>query len=359
MFFKGIRKKDIMKFVYIIVGVLILNQLYIFSLYSLQNLPKHIEYYLLYMSNRKKTDIAHVYLTLLKEQAVYSDNKKNIRRATRILKQHIDKYPTDIYNSRYLSMIGDLYIKQGAEQQALIYYTKSITSSDNNMSPIIDFDKISLLANLEPDLRGKIKYNNILLSKYNSRIDRAKLLYEQGTLYDKLSLWNDAYNMYATLLQENYFVLHKKDQKFFETAFFRYKRRNSKPTPTWASISEAKRALLNAIYSKVSSRVRALQAPGFFTAHWQEPVIDSNAQIPSFNIVAILINSNFRADSKTSSYGNGTEVLWRTYGWERVSTWNMVFRKIQQPDTIELNGRWEWAGIYFGLGNKLYIYDEE
>ena len=39
----------------------------------------------------------------------------------------------------------------------------------------------------------------------------------------------------------------------------------------------------------------------------------------------------------------------RTSNWSyRVGTWYFYFRRIDFPSDPEIDGRWEWAGIYFG-----------
>ena len=40
---------------------------------------------------------------------------------------------------------------------------------------------------------------------------------------------------------------------------------------------------------------------------------------------------------------------WASTKWlYRIPTWYLYFRRIEFKQNPEINGRWEWAGIYFG-----------
>ena len=59
------------------------------------------------------------------------------------------------------------------------------------------------------------------------------------------------------------------------------------------------------------------------------------------------LTSGYRADLEP--YSNDSEAYLRTWGWSyRIRTWYLYFRKIEYPANPDINGRWEWAGIYFG-----------
>ena len=47
---------------------------------------------------------------------------------------------------------------------------------------------------------------------------------------------------------------------------------------------------------------------------------------------------------------DGDEAYLWTYGWGelRIRDWYLYFRKVHMPSDPEINGSWEWAGVYLG-----------
>jgi hypothetical protein len=46
---------------------------------------------------------------------------------------------------------------------------------------------------------------------------------------------------------------------------------------------------------------------------------------------------------------SGNEATLKTTGWNfRPPIWYLYFRRVDFPADPEINGQWEWAGVYFG-----------
>ena len=46
---------------------------------------------------------------------------------------------------------------------------------------------------------------------------------------------------------------------------------------------------------------------------------------------------------------NEGEAYLRSTGWNyRIPTWYFYFRRVEYPADPEINGSWEWAGVFFG-----------
>lgn len=362
MFFKLKKNFTLKRMIYfcffIFIGILVIQKLILLGGYAKEYFPQQIVVHRQYKKNEKNPHLAYMYLNILYNFYTQPEKQDTIF-IINLLKKHLSHNPNDVYNSKYLTMIGDIYLSLDSPYQALYYYKDSITPSNHNTFPIINFHKAQTLSMLEYNIYTKIKYNKILLSKYNNTIERIPLLYTQGQLYDTLGLWDEAYNMYKSILLKHQTISYDKYKDLSDTVFFRNKRKFSKKSyRTWDSVADARQALLHVLSTRNRRALNAMKAPGFFTAQWQEDRTNSNAQVEFFDVISVLNKSNFSVDTTLQTYGDGKEVLWTTYGWERVGTWHMVFRQIQSPDTIALNGRWEWIGIYFGIGNKLYVYNE-
>jgi hypothetical protein len=64
---------------------------------------------------------------------------------------------------------------------------------------------------------------------------------------------------------------------------------------------------------------------------------------------AFLQSSRVVADDQLDVYSNSGEAYLRTTNWNyRIPTWYLYFRRVNYPPDPEINGRWEWAGIYLG-----------
>ena len=62
------------------------------------------------------------------------------------------------------------------------------------------------------------------------------------------------------------------------------------------------------------------------------------------------MTSRLRCASELDPDSNAQEAYLETWGWSyyRIRTWYLYFRKVHFPADPEINGHWEWAGIYFG-----------
>ena len=85
---------------------------------------------------------------------------------------------------------------------------------------------------------------------------------------------------------------------------------------------------------------------------WKQDEMDANSQ-ESFSMKDWMRGGNrIRYSDTLDETSNPNEAYLRTWGWNNyVSVWYLYFRKIDFPMDPDINGNWEWAGIY--IGNKL------
>jgi len=56
-----------------------------------------------------------------------------------------------------------------------------------------------------------------------------------------------------------------------------------------------------------------------------------------------------RFSDKVDELSNEGEAYLRSTGWNyRIPTWYFYFRRVEYPADPDVNGAWEWAGVYFG-----------
>ena len=81
---------------------------------------------------------------------------------------------------------------------------------------------------------------------------------------------------------------------------------------------------------------------------WSQAEADEQVSLV-FDLGSFLHTSRVVADEKLDIDSNAGEAFLRTTRWSyRIPTWYLYFRKVDYPPDPEINGRWEWAGIYFG-----------
>jgi hypothetical protein len=114
---------------------------------------------------------------------------------------------------------------------------------------------------------------------------------------------------------------------------------------------------LQVLVSEIQSALRAKNAAklvkykariNFFSKYWGQKDFDPSS-LEFFNIYNFLLKSNVRVSADLEQDSNAREAYLKTWNWlYHVDTWYFYFRKVDFPANPEIDGRWEWAGIYFG-----------
>ena len=124
---------------------------------------------------------------------------------------------------------------------------------------------------------------------------------------------------------------------------------NSNKSWTRENLDDLVKAIKSAIAARDSRSLTRLRAGvNFFAMSWEQDDSDANTQV-MFDLGSFLRGSKVSYARDLDSDSNAREAYLETWGWSyRVPTWYLYFRKIKYPGDPEINGRWEWAGIYFG-----------
>ena len=104
-----------------------------------------------------------------------------------------------------------------------------------------------------------------------------------------------------------------------------------------------------ALRTKNSAKLNRYRAQiNFFSKYWGQKDFDESMLI-YFNIGNWLLKSKVRYSKELEKDSNSREAFLKTWNWlYRVSTWYFYFRRVDFPADPEIDGRWEWAGVYFG-----------
>jgi len=129
---------------------------------------------------------------------------------------------------------------------------------------------------------------------------------------------------------------------------------NSAKDWTFETLDELKAAVIKAIRNydwRALDRYKA--KVNFFSMSWKQEETDANAQ-EVFSMRDWMRGNRIRCSDTLDETSTPNEAYLRTWGWTNfsgVSVWYLYFRKIDFPLDPDINGNWEWAGIY--IGNKL------
>ena len=289
-----------------------------------------------------------------------------------LLQQHIFNFQNTTKNNNFIPLIS-IYYKYllGLEFLTLRntfyaqFYFNDIIHNYDFLSTLpskkiqdILYNSLTQLNTIEQEPYAHIHTITLLLKKFSERIPhKGNIYYLLGKHYDTTAQWSKAYAAYKNYLSydEDNIMLEAKEMR--EYIFLRIRRKNfgiQQKNAIWKDAYAARKSILQALYSYSSTQIKRLQSPIFFTAHWFETLTDSNTFIPNFDIKAVLARSNISVAKNFSPYSTQDLKLWKTSGWGRVPVWYFVIKKIALPDHPYLNGNWEWAGIYFGVGNERY-----
>jgi tetratricopeptide (TPR) repeat protein len=303
---------------------------------------------LFYLLGTEEYEVRYVLLNQV--SSIYSnlgeENKKIL-----FLTNYVETNPTDPYNALYLAMAAETYESLNALPMAIHYYQRIIK---NFPDCVLDGNSVhanslkKLIKNTE-DNDFKIEYYKELISRYSDYLDDVGTIYYYlAQTYEKIGEWDQSIQSYRKFL--NYpdsRVPGEPDayKKTRDKVDFFYSERNW----TMSDLNELVTLIRNALRTKDMETLRRLRAKtDFFTMYWEQKDYDEE-RAKFFNIGSFLLPSDVVVSDKLDIDSNTREAYLKTSGWQYwIETWYLYFRRISFPFDPEIDGNWEWAGIYFG-----------
>ncbi|MCF7927514.1 MAG: tetratricopeptide repeat protein [Spirochaetales bacterium] len=267
-----------------------------------------------------------------------------------LLTSYVEQYPQDKYNGFLLLMVAQDYIERGAYPFAEIYYERIL----NNHPDLIVKGKsvhylcLNQLIKLTEDPEYKIFYYKQLISRFNDQIDPGITYYNLAKTYEKLGEWDQAFQAYKTFLKyPDTRIPGNADAYKQVKSMFDF--HQSSKSWTVATLPDLINRVKWALRNRNIYQLRRLQAKvNFFAISWDQEETDSKESVV-FDLGTFLRRGKVYYSDELDIGSNAREAYLKTWGWSyRIRTWYLYFRKIDFPADPEINGRWEWAGIYFG-----------
>jgi tetratricopeptide (TPR) repeat protein len=276
-------------------------------------------------------------------------NEGKVDREILFLTTHVEKNPlSDIYNGYYLLLVADAYRDMKAIPFAIHYYRRVLSNYVDLLvqGKSIHRQCLEELLNLETDPEHKIEYYKELISRFNEQ--SGSIYYFMARSYEEAGEWEQAMQAYRK------FTVSRDTKIPGEPNALRNAQEKvdlyNTPGRGWMKpdLDTLVAAVKDAIAGRNMTKLLQCQAAvDFFQEPWDQSTVSQD--IVDYKIANYLKSSNVTIADQPDIAANGNEATLRTTGWDfRPPTWYLVFRRVDFPEDPDINGMWEWAGIYFG-----------
>ncbi len=297
---------------------------------------------------------------ILQQIIKHLHNPEHREKLNLFLTTYVEKNPSDPFDAYYLLVIAENYREEEAFPFAIHYFERIIKNYNDLLvrGRSVHFICLTNLITLvkEPEIR--VNYYKELIARFSENsetgniiemIDKGPIYYYLGRTYEDLGEWDLSIQAYKNFLKyPDTRIPEKPDiHKEIESmvAFYDYRNKNW----TVSSLEDLTKKIQSALYKRDSRQLNRYRSKvNFFAKSWEQEGSESNIEefcsaLGRFMLKGLRYNRTLDTDS------NAQEAYLKTWGWSyRIKTWYLYFRKIDFPPDPELNGQWEWAGIYFG-----------
>jgi tetratricopeptide (TPR) repeat protein len=280
-----------------------------------------------------------------------------IDREILFLTSHVETNPADIYNGYYLLLVADAYRDMKATPFAIHYYRRILSNFADLIvkGTSIHLQCLQELIDLETNPEDKIGYYKELFSRFPDQSPGTNWYY-MAKSYEEVGEWEQAIQAYQKYIGSSVTAIPGEPRALREASeqvafYYEMADLSQHPEKNWtvSDLDDLVNAVKDAITSKNVAKLRKYQAQvNFFQEPWnQQPMVDD--ETVNYNIINYLLSSNVSIDPTLDIMANDREAFLKTTGWNfRPPTWYLYFRRVDFPADPDINGQWEWAGIYFG-----------
>jgi tetratricopeptide (TPR) repeat protein len=266
------------------------------------------------------------------------------------LTTYVEQNPKDPFNAYYLWIVAQNYKTQKALPFVSYYYERILRDHPDVAvrGESIHLQSLRELVRLMDKPEYRIVYFKELISRFRDRIDPGTTFYHLARTYESLGEWEQAIQAYQKFLKYPDTSIPEAPEAHRRTAgllaFY-----NSDKDWTRENLDDLNQAIRRAIDEKDVRALFQLRAgANFFAMSWDQDDSEASSHVV-FDLGTFLRNSAVHCSGKLDIESNSKEAYLATYGWTyRIPTWYLYFRKVNYPPDPEINGRWEWAGIFFG-----------
>ena len=321
-----------------------------YSHFLVGNLEENREMHTLFDLLEQENEVGENRFIVIQQIANRLHGAGELEKLILFLTGYVENNQNDPYNAYYLGIVAAAYREMGAVPMAVHYYDRILKNYPDLLisGTTVHYQCLQELLTLVDDPYARIDYYKELISRFSEYIDPGAAYFYLAQAYEKVGEWEQAIRTYQKFLKypeteiPGFPRAHVKIREKVEFYF-------SDKKWTVDNLEDLVREIKRAIQTRNTRHLLAYKAQvNFFTMSWAQA--DANEIISmSFDIGAFLQSSRVLTDDKLDIDSNAGEAFLRTTRWSyRIPTWYLYFRKVEFLPDPEINGRWEWAGIYFG-----------
>ena len=295
--------------------------------------------------------------TIINQMANALLSEKDYQGVILLLTNWVEENPDDMYNSYWLLMTAYAYLSLNAEPVAEYYFDRILHTCPDLLvkGNSIHFMCLQNLIQISKTPSHRIKYFNELINRFPDNVNTTELYLRLSIEYQNDNQWDQALKTCELFLQQPdaTTIQIPGEPDAYKNARHLIDFNKSSKDWTFESLSALETAVKRAIRNYDWKSLDKYKAKvNFFTMSWKQDEMDANSQ-ESFSMYDWMRGGNrIRYSETLDETSNPNEAYLRTWGWNNyVSVWYLYFRKIDFPMDPDINGNWEWAGIY--IGNKL------
>lgn len=302
------------------------------------------------LRSAEKTDNAEQRFVYMQEIIKTLRAKDQSARLNLFLTDYVGSHKKDVYDAYYLYIVAENYLAAKAVPFAVYYFDRILENYPDLLvhGTSIHYLCLSQLIKSVGDPSQRVGYYKEIISRFSDKIQKGPTYYSLGTTYAALGEWDLEMQAFKNFLRSpSSAVVNAPDargQVSYLIQMYDY------PQKSWAmsSLSDLVSAIRHAIYSRNTALLARYRAKvGFFARSWESESIPVDQEF--LNDFNVFMNPQVYVSNKLDVDSNSKEAYLRTGGWSyRIETWYLYFRKINFPADPEVQGKWEWAGIYFG-----------
>jgi hypothetical protein len=267
------------------------------------------------------------------------------------LSLYLERMPSDPYQAYYAYLIGKSYEARRQAPLAALWYHRCLGSSADVIAQgeSVHLQALRHLLELDPDSRDRIELYSQLLERFPDQIDPGRTWYHLARAYEDAGLYPKAFQAYGKFLEYPATVIPGKldeQQRVREILALSTVNRDW----TRQDLNQLLQEIRTALATKDLEKILSLQAKvNFFSMSWLQEKADFNSQV-SYDLRRFVQGSpHIYCENNLEGNSNSQEAYLKTWGWNPyMPIWYLYFRRINYPADPEINGNWEWAGIYFG-----------
>jgi len=260
----------------------------------------------------------------------------------------LGSHPEDPYGAYYLTVMAEGARESGSRELALDYLRRLLKNYPDLKigDESIHFLAMNEIARETDNPREAILMRMRMQQRYPDRIDSGRNYFAMAGEYRKLGDWEAMYQAYENFLKHPESIIPGNPDAAYQIetdlAFHR-----SDKAWTVENLDNLVVMIKHALRTQNGASLSRYQAMDFFLMNWSQEASDSFTHIPM--LLEPFLTSTISYRGELEKFSNSNEAYLWTTGWTwRIPTWYLYFRRIDYPADPEINGRWEWAGIYFG-----------